>query len=168
MGNAQSVPEKRDARRLSKLPRAQGPASSPYIEIPTSPLPIQVPPPAQNFEVDEIAISPQRPQIGHFQKSSSQTHLSPSSIVPVTQDHEVEDEVKELRRSTTKEPIYKLKSPWSSSTNVAPPSQTNLALDPKTIDLKTAVGILEELRKTASPEDLVALRKHAFACQNVY
>lgn len=38
-------------------------------------------------------------------------------------------------------------------------SQTSLAPENRAIDLETAVAILQELRKTASPEDLVALRK---------
>lgn len=38
-------------------------------------------------------------------------------------------------------------------------SQTSVAPENRTIHLETAVAILQELRKTASPEDLVALRK---------
>lgn len=40
------------------------------------------------------------------------------------------------------------------------PSQASLIPESGAIDLETAVAILQELRKTASPEDLVALRAY--------
>jgi hypothetical protein len=39
-------------------------------------------------------------------------------------------------------------------------SQTSLVPESRTIDLEATVAILQELRKTASPEDLVALRAY--------
>jgi hypothetical protein len=41
------------------------------------------------------------------------------------------------------------------------PSQTSLVPESRTIDLETAVTILQELRKKATPEDLVALRAYS-------
>jgi hypothetical protein len=81
-----------------------------------------------------------------------------ASFVSLPPTQENEDEVAELR-SSNKEPLSKMMSPRSSSTNLAATSRPTMVIDPKMIDLSTAVGILEELRKTASPEDLVALRK---------
>lgn len=40
-----------------------------------------------------------------------------------------------------------------------PGSKLSLASDTQTVDLDTAIKILEEVRKNASPEDLAALRK---------
>jgi hypothetical protein len=159
MGNSQSAPEKRDGKRLSKQSKKKTIPSSPYNQGPTSPLPKQSPFPGPQSEVHDTT-SPQRPRIDQVQQISSEANHPTGSYLSISPVPDNEDEVTELR-SSTREPLNKMKSPRSSSTNLIPTSRSNLVTDPRTIDLNTAVGILEELRKTASPEDLVALRKLA-------
>jgi hypothetical protein len=72
---------------------------------------------------------------------------------------ENDDHISELKPSPSRDRLSKSASPQASYTTLPFESQPSLALDPRSVDLQTAVVILEELRKTASPEDLVALRK---------
>lgn len=66
--------------------------------------------------------------------------------------------VGKLQHTASKESLSAYLTPKASRSQLTAPSQTSLGFDPKQIDLRTAVAILEELRKTASPDDLVALR----------
>lgn len=157
MGNSQSVPEKRDGRRLSKQARSKSIPTNPYNQGPEPPLTKQSLLTGPQTEVEDTTL-PQRPGIDQLQQRSSEGGHPMASFVSLPPTQENEDEVAKLR-SSNKEPLSKMMSPCSSSTNLASTSRPTMVIDPKMIDLSTAVGILEELRKTASPEDLVALRK---------
>jgi hypothetical protein len=145
MGNSQSVPEKKDAHRLSKV-KGLAPALGPPS------------PPAQSGQSGDPELSSvaRRPTLDLLQLSPSQIRLQNASFVTAIEHHPSQEQNEEPAES-------KLVGSRESSTGLlvkSPPesSPLNLPLDPKEIDLKTAVAILEELRKTASPDDLVALR----------
>jgi hypothetical protein len=146
MGNSQSAPEKKDGHRLSKAKGlgTPGPPSPPIV------------PPAQSGD-PELSVVPQRPTLDLMQMSPSQIRLQNASFVTCIENpisREPNEEAAEHKPAGSRESSTGLLSK-------SPPddSQPNLPFDPKEIDLKAAVAILEELRKTASPEDLVALRK---------
>jgi len=68
-----------------------------------------------------------------------------------------------LSRSASQNTNYL--SAKGSVTQLKDSSQTSLIPETKPIDLEAAVAILQELRKTASPDDLIALR--TFVAQNI-
>jgi hypothetical protein len=157
MGNTQSAPERRDGNRLSKSPRAKLPRSGSYNQPVVSTSRIQSPYPDPQFGDDE-AFPPTHLQISFSQRDLSQKNQTALSLVTTPKLAHDEDVGPALRSTTSPpEPFYKLKTPVSPPMN-SQPSQMSLTIDPKSIDLNTAVALLEELRKTASPEDLVALR----------
>jgi hypothetical protein len=150
MGNSPSVPEKKDAHRLSKAKGLQA--------VPNPPSPPAVPP-GQSGDPELSSVS-QRPTLDLLQLSPSQIRLQNASFVTAIEHHlaEPNDEPVESKPAGPRDSSNKLsKSPQEES-------PVNLPFDPKEIDLKTAVAILEELRKTASPEDLVALRTSVPSC----
>jgi hypothetical protein len=153
MGNSQSVPEKKDAHRLSKVKGLQsvpGPPSPPAV------------PPGQSGD-PELSVVPERPALDLFQLSPSQIRLQNASFVTAIEHHPSREPYEEAAES---KPAGSRESS-SGLLSKPPPEQSplNLPVDPKEIDLKTAVAILEELRKTASPEDLVALRTCIPSCR---
>lgn len=161
MGNSPSVPEKKDAHRLSKakgLQTALGPPSPPAA------------PPAQSGD-PELSAGHQRPTLDLLQLSPSQIRLQNASFVTAIEHHPVREpneEAVEHKPAGSRESSSGLLSkspPEALSKSPADASPLNLPFDPKEIDLKTAVAILEELRKTASPEDLVALRTCTCWCR---
>jgi len=89
-----------------------------------------------------------------------------------------DDQIGELaghlqRRLSTVSRSNSLRSPTSSThpstARLAslPGSKTSLVSDTLTVDLETAIKILQEVRKTASPEDLAALRKFHIPFLNI-
>jgi hypothetical protein len=160
------TPSKRQNKRLSKSPRSQSsPASSPFNEATSSPFFPKSSPFGTPVTFDDIGLVPSRTEYSSVERSNSQFTVPAASIFAVSQDEEEsreEDVLSELHSTNSKEAFYRLKSTRSSTSNVSPNSQTALPLDPKAIDVNAAVAILEELRKTASPEDLVALRMFNF------
>jgi hypothetical protein len=151
MGTSQSVPEKKDAaHRLSKT------KSFHLVTDPPSP---PVAPNGQSGD-PELSFVSQRPTVDLLQMSPSQIRLQNASFVTAIEHHSAEpnDELAGNKPAGPRESSNKLsKSPQEES-------PASLPFDPKEIDLKTAVAILEELRKTASPEELVALRTCTFRC----
>jgi hypothetical protein len=97
------------------------------------------------------------------QKSRSQLHLPGGDPSEGGYHCEQDDELGDLPSPSARDRMSTSVSPQPSSSRLPTGSQTSLVLDPRTIDLQTAVVILEELRKTASPDDLVALRKAQMA-----
>jgi hypothetical protein len=164
------TPQKRHAKRLSKSPRMQSsPASSPFNETTPSPLFMKSSPFGTPVTFDDIGIVPQRPEFTVVDRSNSQLVVPTDSIFADSQEEEnpnEDDVLSELHSTTSKDAFYRLKSTRSSTSNVAANSQATLPLDPKAIDVNAAVAILEQLRKTASPEDLVALRMYSIVVYN--
>ena len=77
MGNSQSVPEKKDAHRLSKVKGLQfvpGPPSPPAV------------PPGQSGD-PELSVVPERPALDLFQQSPSQIRLQNASFVTAIEHH---------------------------------------------------------------------------------
>jgi hypothetical protein len=103
-------------------------------------------------------------------------HIRSQLLSP--QEHDVEEEwgkeeldvmavtvARSLSRSSPITHVPNTKSPANKSKGNV--SQLSVASE-RTVDLETAITILHELRKTASPEDLVALRKLLFlSCQTI-
>jgi hypothetical protein len=159
MGNSQSVPEKRDARaakRLSKA-RSRGPPSGHHNHnMPSSASAVPISSPNLGAQSLPNSSLPHLPIVGSLgQRNLSHSNLRSPSLTALARN---DDDVSELRSPIIKEPFYNLTSPSSSAAHLSS-SLYDLTPDSKTIDLNTAVALLEELRKTASPGDLVALRK---------
>jgi hypothetical protein len=149
MGNSQSTPERKDSNRLSKVKgiqyNAQDPPSPPLDALP-----------GQSGDPD-LSVVPKRPALELLQQSPSQIRLQNASFVTCLAEpasREPNEEARDHKASVSKEASTGLLSKPPPGDAQSP----SLPFDPKTIDMKTAVAILEELRKTASPEDLVALR----------
>lgn len=63
-----------------------------------------------------------------------------------------------LSNMESRESLSAFLTPKASQSQLTAPSQSCATFDSKQVDVKSAIALLEELRKTASPEDLVALR----------
>jgi hypothetical protein len=151
MGNAPSAHQGRDSRlgKDGKLkPTSPDPPAWPFSATPMagSPLTSAQEQEAQFNQVPIASILQQR-----FD-SSSQVNLHDGEV------REVAAAIGNLQHAASKESLSAYLTPKASRSQLTAPSQTSLGFDPKQIDLRTAVAILEELRKTASPDDLVALR----------
>jgi hypothetical protein len=153
MGNTPSTPDGRDPRRDAKLKLK---SSTPQFDqgwiSPTSPFhsPYGSPPESSGQFYHQ---QPLAQLLRQRLESTSQISLSEGAW------RSVPDIVGHLP-SESRDTLSALLTPRGSTTRLVGASQTSLAVDPKAIDLKSAVAILEELRKTASPEDLVALREY--------
>jgi hypothetical protein len=162
MGNAPSAHDGRDGRlakggKLKSQPQSQLQlqSQSPELSWPFSATPMAG------------TMSPGLPpehdaQFNHQVPIASllhQRHESTSHINLRDEDlKEVADTLGNLQHTESKESFSTYLTPRASSSKLTAPSEKSLAFDPKQVDLRTAVAILEELRKTASPDDLVALR----------
>jgi hypothetical protein len=165
-GNTPSSSDLREGNRLSK-PKLQSNGVSPIIISAPQPLKADLAhTPTDNYhslpsdtEVLEDLRSGElrtRPELRHQIRSSL---LGDEKAIDDFDNTSLEDRFSSLRTSPSRDRMSQSLSPQASHSILTGPSQTSLALDPRSIDLQTAVTILEELRKTASPEDLVALRK---------
>ena len=104
-------------------------------------------------------------------RSKHATRQSLRSQLCGPEDREVENELNsdeplggfatngKLSRSCSQATTHYLSAKGSMS-QLTNASQISLIPESRTIDLEAAVAILQELRKTASPEDLVALRTY--------
>jgi hypothetical protein len=167
MGNTPSTSDLRDGNRLSK-PKLQSSGSMPVIisspqqlkpELARSQTDIYQSLPNETEVLEELRTGElrTRPEVRHQIRSQI---LGDEKAIEETEDaSEAEDKFSPLRPSPSYDRMSQSISPRASQSILTGPSQSSLAVDPRNVDLQTAVSILEELRKTATPEDLIALRK---------
>jgi hypothetical protein len=169
MGNTPSTPEGKDSHRLSKQKSSYSLSSG--LESP-QPLRGNGPRPSSAIRglptdaeaVVESQSGDRRSRPDLRQRIRSQLQADDYSSSYPAEHGEYFNRNSDLRPSPSRERLSQSLTPQSSFSNLpyAYTSQSPPAVDPRSVDLQTAVGILEELRKTASPEDLVALR--TFLC----
>jgi hypothetical protein len=164
MGSAVSTPEIREGNRLSKQKSSYNVASSdldspvlrPELFHSTTSF-ARLPTDAEAVIEFQSGVHRSRPEVR--QQIRSQLLGADRVTSYRNEPMENDDHLSELKTSASRDRLSQSTSPQASYTTLPYESQPSLALDPRSVDLQTAVVILEELRKTASPEDLVALRK---------
>lgn len=160
MGNSQSALEDRNNGRGSKprgLPAGKNSSGTSPASKYDTPSPLSTGVPYSQYSDSEVEFDQEFRKHIRSQLLSSGDH----NVTRETDGEKVEVLALSLARS--------LSRPGSRRTNEPPPraspskgqsntSQLSLSSE-RTVDLETAVALLQELRKTATPEDLVALRK---------
>jgi hypothetical protein len=159
MGNAQSTSA--EARKISK-PKSVGNIRASKSATPSNSLSDKStsPIPANNTsQVTVTVASPSGEALSgeEFRREVRQQLLSPNDHLVMAKDGQQVDLLaanvaRSLSRSTN------TSSTTSSLAKLPNGSQVSLSTE-RTVDLKTAMSIIQELKKTASPEDLAALRK---------
>jgi hypothetical protein len=171
MGNSQSVPDFREQNRLSKpktntngSPGSISNSSKKDLRLSNSKVTL-------GTVLDGETVT-ESPTGDRRSKHDSRQLLRSQLCSPDEEEDEVNDDAlgelavnlkDRLSRSASR--ATQFPSAKSSSTQLnSASSQLSLVVDnePRAVDLETAVTILQELRKTASPEDLVALRTLLF------
>ena len=163
MGNNQSTPGIVENRRPSKSRTPTGflsPASRSFkdLRLAASKSALTV------YDVDSPLPSP----TGDWHSvHTARQSLRSALYLPDNEEDEVDDEALGAmaaavsgRLSPNMHRVMRFPSARSSATQLKTASQLSFAtaIEPRTVDLEAAIAILQELRKTASPEDLVALR----------
>ena len=165
MGNTPSSPLGKDGQRLSKQKSnyslssgVDSPTLQPHLLRSSSTIKAL---PSESDAVIEYESGHRRSRPDLRQQIRAQLQSDDHSPPHSNSYGRYSDRSSDLRKSASRDRLSKSLSPDPSSnkSGYGYSSQSSLAVDPRTVDLQTAVGILEELRKTASPEDLVALRK---------
>ncbi|KAF2671212.1 hypothetical protein BT63DRAFT_438706 [Microthyrium microscopicum] len=137
MGNSNSVPEGREARREAKS--AKQSKEHRRIQLKSTTMN-----PAASWAQPSSIRSP----------TTDSFHTEPSPRNDDQLDHYSYDELLRLQLQSTSQVHL------SPGTTLTPSrSQTTLGMSPKAIDIQSALSILEELKKTATPEELVALHR---------
>lgn len=172
MGNTSSAPSAREQHRLSKpKTNTNGSFSSPKLDTCDSPTS-----PTKGSDVTEEEVVVRTSSGEYRSRQDARQHIrsqlfgSSDSITTLHSGESndslrdlashVKDRLQSLSRSGSI--VSQLPSAQTSSTKLnGAYGDSRLSLVPETqsIDIETAITILQELRKTASPEDLVALRK---------
>ena len=161
MGNSPSTLDGKDVNRLSKQKSNYSISSSALDSPSLRPDLLRSATNLRAVSADEEALldlqSGQRGSRSDLRQHFRAQLQSDDQSPPYTADHA------KLRPAASRERLSQSLSPEPSYSTMPygynSQSSSSLAVDPRTVDLQTAVDILQELRKTASPEDLVALRR---------
>jgi hypothetical protein len=164
MGNAQSNGVDRKQTRVAK-PKTFSNVRSSTLKSPNSindvPSPISSIP--YSFYESDTESSPEDRKSKQDLRQQIRAQLfSPDDVEEESGGEHLDAIAASLARSLSRSglrPTHPI-SANSSSTKLNSGSQLSLATE-RTVDLETAIALLQELRKTASPDDLVALRKYA-------
>ncbi|TID27660.1 hypothetical protein E6O75_ATG00427 [Venturia nashicola] len=170
MGNGQSAVENPCSRRAPKSKRVpaerSSEGSSPVSKYDT-PSPLSSGVPYSQYNASETVVGPPMKQTVELNQESRQhirsQLLSPEEYDPTMETGRENEDVlaASLARSLSRSRSHRAREPTlqdSASKLNKNTSQMSLSSD-RTVDLDTAVALLQELRKTASPEDLVALHR---------
>ena len=166
MGNTQSTPENRKVAKPKTMSTTRSSASNSPAGKKTTPSLMTSIPYTQANGSGSIVSSPI-----HDGKTEHdyRTQIRSQMLAPAVEFNEKESEermdlfaaavARSLSRKGSR--ITPVPSAMSSVTKLQSSSQVSLAAE-RPADLETAVAIIHELRKTASPDDLAALRKSRF------
>lgn len=172
MGNSASAPAPREQHRLSKPKTNTNGAFPPKLDAYDSPTS-----PTKDLFVteEEVVIRTSSGEYRSRQDARQQIRdklFGSNSSRPTVNSYESTDTLHDLGAqvkdrlgglSRSGSVVSQLPSAQSSSTKLnSSQGGSKLSLVPEgqpTIDIETAITILQELRKTASPEDLIALRR---------
>jgi len=179
MGNGQSSVEDRKAARIAKpkgLPTGRNSGGSSPVSKYDTPSPLSIGIPYSQYNDSESVLgSPTKREVETNQELRQ--HIRSQLLSP--EDHDSANEpggekvdvlavslARSLSRSGSRR--TNVPTPKSSASKLkSNTSQLSLTSE-RTVDLETAVALLHELRKTATPEDLVALRKMSSTCHTVH
>jgi hypothetical protein len=169
MGNGQSTVEDRKSTRIAKpkgLPSGKSSGGSSPASKRDTPSPALIGMPYSQYNDNESVVeSPTKLEAETNQELRQ--HIRSQLLSP--QEHEPANETDGQKLDVL---AVSLARSLSRRTNVPTPktsasklrsnaSQLSLKSE-RTVDLATAIALLRELQKTASPEDLVALRRNPF------
>jgi hypothetical protein len=170
MGNGQSAVEDRKSARIAKpkgLPTGINSGGSSPASKYDNPSPLSIGIPYSQYNDSESVFGSPTRQEAEVNQELRQ-HIRSQLLSPEEHDstnetggEKVDVLAVSLARSLSRSGSRRANVPTpkvSASKLKSNTSQLSLASE-RTVDLETAVALLHELRKTASPEDLVALRK---------